>query len=230
MSDLSAEWKKLMEVYIMSLFDGFRKKKTEHPKVMQNDFNKERTDVSNDNLDNDESEGYYFENPLELAIYGMLYAKDKNVQWLSGDNYLVEYQKGYQFFEQGRYNKAIETYKKSLELNPIGLRARFEICEAYLALGNLSAARDTLLEMKDYLIEESSIARFYRRMGYIEIEKGNYKVATACYQYSRKFEANPLVAQELMYIMSKAGKGVASKNPEMVLSKAKLPLLTTKSL
>ena len=154
---------------------------------MQNDFDKERTDISNDNLDNTEFEGYYFENPLELAIYGMLYAKDKNVRWLSGDNYLVEYQKGYQLFEQGRYNKAIEAYKKSLELNPIGLSARFEICEAYLAMGNFPAARNTLLEMKDFLIEEKCIARFYRRMGYIEIKEENYKVAAACYQYSRKF-------------------------------------------
>ena len=92
-------------------------------------------------------------------------------------------------------------------------------------MGNFPAARNTLLEMKDFLIEEKCIARFYRRMGYIEIEEENYKVAAACYQYSRKFEAHPSVAQELMYyIMSKAGKGVASNNPEKILSRANLPL------
>lgn len=203
----------------MSLFDGFRKKKDDKSEVKQKAIET-----------NTESEGYYFENPLELAIYGKLFAKDKTVRWLSGDNYVVEFQKGYQFFEQGLYGKSIEAYKKSLELNPIGLSARFEICEAYLAMGNFPAARNTLLEMKDFLIEEKCIARFYRRMGYIEIEEENYKVAAACYQYSRKFEAHPSVAQELMYIMSKAGKGVASNNPEKILSRANLPLLSTKTL
>lgn len=214
----------------MSLFDGFMKKKDDKSEVKQSELKKECPTTQKSLETNTESEGYYFESPLELAIYGKLFAKNKTVRWLSGDNYLIEYQKGYQLFEQGQYNRAIETYKRCLELNPIGINARFEICESYINIGNLSAARDTLLEMKDFLIEEKSIARFYRRMGYIEIEKENYKVAAACYQYSRKFEANPLVAQELMYIMSKAGKGVASKKPEKVLSKAKLPLLTTKSL
>ena len=214
----------------MSLFDGFMKKKDDKSEVKQSKLKKERPTTQKAIETNTESEGYYFESPLELAIYGKLFAKNKTVRWLSGDNYLIEYQKGYQLFEQGQYNRAIETYNRCLELNPIGINARFEICESYINIGNLSAARDTLLEMKDFLIEEKSIARFYRRMGYIEIEKENYKVAAACYQYSRKFEANTLVAQELMYIVSKAGKGVASKNPEKVLSKAKLPLLTTKSL
>ncbi len=158
----------------MSLFDGFRKKKAGIPEVKQNEPEKESPALPKVNPENTESEGYYFENPIELAIYGKLYAKDKTVYWLSGDKYLVEYKKGYQLFEQGQYSRAIEAYKKCLELNPIGLSARFEICESYLKIGNLSSARNTLLEMKDFLIEEKNIARFYRRMGYIEIEKGNY--------------------------------------------------------
>ena len=84
--------------------------------------------------------------------------------------------------------------------------------------------------MKDFLIEEKNIARFYRRMGYIEIEKGNYKVAAACYQYSQKFENHPSVVQELMYIKAKGGFGVASGNPEKVLSSAGLPVLTKTTL
>ena len=214
----------------MSLFDGFRKKKAGIPEVKQNEPEKESPALPKVNPENTESEGYYFENPIELAIYGKLYAKDKTVYWLSGDKYLVEYKKGYQLFEQGQYSRAIEAYKKCLELNPIGLSARFEICESYLKIGNLSSARNTLLEMKDFLIEEKSIARFYRRMGYIEIEKGNYKVAAACYQYSQKFENHPSVVQELMYIKAKGGFGVASGNPEKVLSSAGLPVLTKTTL
>ena len=214
----------------MSLFDGFRKKKAERLEDNQNVIAKENPALPKENQESTESEGYYFENPTELAIYGKLYAKGKTVYWLSGDNYLVEYKRGYQLFEQGQYSRAIEAYKKCLELNPIGLSARFEICEAYLKMGNLSSARNTLLEMKDYLIEEKNIARFYRRMGYIEIEKSNYKTAAACYQYSQKYENHPSVIQELMYIKSKGGFGVISGNSEKILSSAGLPVLTKTSL
>ncbi len=214
----------------MSLFDGFRKKKAENSEEKQSELEKVRPALHKESPENTESEGYFFENPIEFAIYGKLYAKDRTVYWLSGDNYWVEYKKGYQLFEQRQYSRAIEAYKKCLELNPIGLSARFEICEAYLQMGNLSAARNTLLEMKDFLIEEKNIARFYRRMGYIEIEKGNYKIATASYQYSQKFENHPSVVRELMYIKSKGGFGIALENPEKVLTSAGLPVLAKTSL
>ncbi len=212
----------------MSLFDGFRKKKAEQIASKQEQPTAEKAPLENPS--SADSEGYYFESPIELAIYGKLRANNKTVYWLSGDNYWVEYKKGYQLFEQGLFAKAIEAYKKCLELNPIALSARFEICEANLKMGNLSVAKNALLEMKDFLIEEKNIARFYRRMGFIEIEKGNYKVAAACYQYSQKFENHPSVAQELMYIKSKGGFGVASGNPEKVLSAAGLPILTKTTL
>lgn len=214
----------------MSLFDGFRKKKSEQAETKQRKLEKENSIIPKESPIKAEAEGFYFQSPIELAIYGKLYAKDKTVYWLSGDNYMVEYRRGYQLFEQGQYSKAIEAYKECLKLNPIGISARFEICEAYLKMGNLSAASNALLEMKDFLIEEKNIARFYRRIGYIEIEKRNYKVAAACYQYSQKFENHPSVAQELMYIKSIGGFNMITASPEKVISSAGLPLLTKTSL
>ena len=58
----------------MSLFDGFRKKKAGIPEVKQNEPEKESPALPKVNPENTESEGYYFENPIELAIYGKLYA------------------------------------------------------------------------------------------------------------------------------------------------------------
>ncbi len=188
----------------MSLFDGFRKKK-------ENVTAPAKTEEKlNQITNNTEEERYYFENPIEFAVYCKLYANGRNIIWVSGDEYLKEYQKGYQLFEQGQFSKAIEVYKNCLKLNPIGVSARFEMCEAYLQLHKLSNAKNTLLKMKDYLVKEKSIAKFYRRMGFIEIENGNYKVAASCYQYSLKFENHPSVMQELMYIKSKGGFGATS--------------------
>ena len=206
----------------MSLFGRFKKKKDDQKKEEQKTSNKnvvpEKTEVSN-------SDGYYFENPLELAIYGKLFAKDKTVNWLSGDKYWVEFKKGYQLFDQGLYGMAVSVFRRCLELNPIGLSARFEICESYIKMGKLLDARKTLLDMKDFLVEEKSIARFYRRMGYIETERGNYKLAAACYIYSRAFENHPSIAQELKYIQSTSGFNPFTVNPLKVMADAGVPVI-----
>ena len=129
----------------MSLFGGFKKKKAEQ-KAQGNE------NVVSNNPKASDPDGFYFESPIELAIYGKLYAKDKTVYWLSGDKYWDEYKKGYQLIDQGLYGMAIPVFRRCLELNPIGLSARFEMCEAYLKMGKLPEARRTLLNMKDFLV------------------------------------------------------------------------------
>lgn len=202
----------------MSLFDGFRKKKstTVAPSV-----------ATTANASKDEDERFYFENPIEFAIYCKLYASGRNITWISADAYLKEYQKAYQLFEQRQFSKAIEILEECLKLNPIGISARFEICEANLQMHNLSAAKNALLEMKDYLVDNQSIAKFYRRLGFVETESGNYKTAAACYLYSKEFENHPSIAQELMYIASKGGDSVLISNPAQILMKANYPILSS---
>jgi len=215
----------------MSLFNGFKKKSIKSSESNKNklpdaaeDFNKVLQAPA------DEVEQYYFENLVEFTLYAELYAKAKNkkVIWLKGDDYNNEYQRAFQLYNQGKYKDVIKVCKDSFKLNPIAISARFEMCEAYLKLHNLKDAKRTLLEMKDFMATESLIARYYRRLGFVEIELGNYKTAAACYQYSQKFENHPSIAQELMYIISKAGKGVVSKIPEAVLEKSDLPVLIAK--
>ena len=85
--------------------------------------------------------------------------------------------------------------------------------------------------MTDFLIENHRIACFYRRMGYIEVEQGNLQAATACYQYSLKFEKHPSVAQELMYIHSRGGAiTLATVNSEKVLENFKIPILAVSNI
>lgn len=214
----------------MSLFDGFKKSRKEQDSINQKEHVSNNIITSNDIINYDDPEGYYFESAVELAIYGKFFSKGKKVTWLSGDNYWNIYKKAYQLFEQGEYVKAIDAYNDCLVLNPIGLSARFEICEAYLKIGNINAARRTLLEMKDFIIEDESIARFYRRMGFIEIERENYEVAAACYNYSKKYENHPSVSQELLYIRSRGGVRAISSNPISVLKKTDIPIITHDSI
>lgn len=168
-------------------------------------------------------ESYYFENPIELAIYGKLHGKGSTVSWISSDKYLELYKKGYQLFECGQYAKAIEVFKECLKLNPIGISARFELVECYIVTKQLSFARKSLYDMKDYLLEDSQKAKFYRRIGYIAIEEGSYKEAYACYQYSLNYENHPSVSQEMQYIASKVGGTARKVSAESTLDAYNIP-------
>lgn len=171
-------------------------------------------------------QGFYFENEIELSLYAKYCTTgEETVYWLSGNNYLDTYQEGYTLFDQGHYAQAIDTLRKCLELNPIGISARFEISEAYLRMRDFDAAKSELLQMKDYLIDKKNIARFYRRMGYIEIELGEYQLSEACYLYSLRFEKHPNVQKELDYIHSISGSRIAENDAETLLLKAGLPIL-----
>lgn len=188
-------------------------------------------DVLPDTQDNIEL-GFYFENILELAIYGKLFGEGKTVSWLSGDLYLKQYQKGYQLVEQGKFTEAIKALKASLGLNPIGISARFELCECFIQLKDLPSAKQVLEDMSAYLLDPKHIARFYRRMGYIEIENCNYLVAVACYIYSRSFEDHPTIEQELQYIYQEVGVHVNGvlNDPTTILKKYGIPVLKERNI
>lgn len=221
----------------MSLFEKYKKKKSvDVPAIdttLPHEAGSETT--SSGVVPEEESEGYYFQNPIELAIYGKLHGKDKTVYWLAGNNYIEAYNRGFQLFEQGRFQEALVAYRDSLKLNPIGLSARFEICEVFIKLQKYADAKKNLLEMKPYLIEEENIARFYRRIGFIETEEGNYDCAIAAYAYSLNFNNHPSVKNEMDYIrhVSRMGGLKATsltKNAATVLAKNGLPVLTETKL
>lgn len=174
------------------------------------------------------TEEYYFENAEEFTTYGEMYGGEKNVIWVSEEKYLEKYQKGFNLFETGRYGEAIEILKESLILNPIGISARFEMCECYIQLHDLLTAKNILLEMKDYLTNDAAIAKFYRRLGFIETELKNFDASAACYFYSVKFENHPSVMNELQYIISVAGQGVLEGDPVARLQKHGVPIIEYK--
>lgn len=173
----------------------------------------------------EQSEEYYFADPMEFAIYCKLHGKDKKIIWVSADKYIELYKQGYQLFECGQYVKAINAFKESLKLNPIGISARFELVECYIRTKQLSFARKALYEMKEYLCDDANKARFYRRVGYIAIDEGSYKEAYACYKHSLNYENNPLATQEIEYIEENAGKSVKNISIESTLFEYEIPIL-----
>lgn len=179
------------------------------------------------------AEGYYFEGPLELAIYGKLFGgDDKFISWLPGNRYRDQYQKGYQLAEEGKYEEAIDAYRASLEFNPIGISARFEICECFIRLKDFYSAKETLYAMIPYLLDPKHLAKFYRRIGYIAVEQGNNLCAASCFVYSKNFECHPGTEQELQNIFARTGvqPGFIAGDPTAYLRRYHIPVLKERKL
>ena len=182
-------------------------------------------------------QAFHFENLVEMMLFAKLHP-DKNCTWISADEYLKEYRKGYSLVENKKFLEAVSVFDHCLELNPVGINARFEQVEALLGQYNmeksnrnatsevyLTMAKSKLLTMKDYLCTKREIARFYRRMGYIQTELKNYKVAVACYKHSLTFENIYTVEQEIKYIKMQGGSTILLGKPEKYIEQAGIPLL-----
>lgn len=180
-------------------------------------------------IDDSDADRFCFSNQMEFILYAghcKKAGRTKNVIWENKSTYQDLFMQGYHLFEDRKFRKAIAAYQKALQVNPVGINARFEICECYLQIGNLIGARSTLLDMQEYLVEAKNIARFYRRMGYIEIEQKNYRLAAACLIFSMNYEKSNLVADELMYIHSVTGGIEPIGDPEEFLRSAGIPIIT----
>ena len=181
--------------------------------------------------DKDDTEKYYFETMEEFIIYSQKHEGSNSVIWLSGDDYIDKLKEGYDLIEMNDPEGAVNALQEALKLNPIGISARFELCEAYLRLQKYSSAENTLLEMRELFTSPEHIAKFYRRLGFIQTDNyKNYAAAAACYAYSLKFEKHPSVMQELAYIVNLGGKKVLKKDSVAILKKNGIPVIEAEGL
>ena len=189
--------------------------------IEENTNNAEKKIEENMNISKSE---YYFEDVSEFASY-VKYNNKNDVVWLKGDKYKDLYIECLKAFELTKYDQVISLCKKALVYNPIGIGARFEMCEAYIAKKDLINASKVLLDMTDFLTKKGQIAKFYRRLGYIETERHNYKLALACYLHSRKFEDSPIVMREVMYIISESNCKLEQIDAIQELERSYIPVI-----
>ena len=178
---------------------------------------------------------YNFANQDEFIIY-ILTHKDSiqndKLVWTKGNQYMAAYNKGYALFENRQYSAAMTAYKESLECNPVGLAARFEIIECLIQLGRNIEAKETLLgDLITYAqYNSSSLAKAYRRLGFIYTEQKKYNLAKASFLYSYKIEKNDTVVDELRYIMSVSGDKNLDIDINSLLGNDKVPLLVVSNI
>lgn len=169
---------------------------------------------------------YEFDGSEEFMIYCNVYKNEignKQVIWSKGTDYIDLFRKGFDLNEKKLYSKAIKTLEQALTFNPIGLSARFEMVESYIALKKFDKAKEYILKTKDILTSDTFIARFYRRLGYIFTEEGNYELSYACFKKSQNFENATQTEKEIDYILTKTTIN-QKQNINVLLQQNNIPL------
>ena len=111
----------------------------------------------------------------QYAVEG--YEMNRHEKTTAGNaDYKKYYDQGYQLFEEGQYEEAIQAYS------------------------NYAHAKSWLSQIKSSVRENSYKAQWLRRMGFIAIEEMDCDLASALYTYSLEFEKSSLADQELGYI------------------------------
>lgn len=150
---------------------------------------------------------YCFEDVSEYRLFTKLHGK---VHWKKSDSSYADLLKeASENVKDKNYRKAIECYKKSFDINPIALSARFGCVNALIQMEKYDEAQIELSEVGNYLekmedVSDITAARFYRLFGFVLTEKGNLELAYSLYKYSLLFQEDSSVYDELTYIKQQA--------------------------
>ena len=79
-----------------------------------------------------------------------------------------------------------------------------------------NSAKETLTASIPFIKTQQDKARFYRRLGFMEIENGNISLAGALLVYSLEFEKSPRAYEELEYIKRTAEYENRSSKDEII--------------
>ena len=130
--------------------------------------------------------------------------------------FLINYRQGVKQFNQEKYAEAVACFTKCLAIKEDDANARFEIAEAYMRMGLLVKAEETLQANVPYISRKADKAKLFRRIGFIRIVKSEYRLATALLLYSWLIEENSRTIQDLQYIGMVTGRRIRFSRFEVV--------------
>ena len=173
--------------------------------IMRQEFNTESSDIFAGATDI--CFDYIITNEPELAGSGYtINSSETNMEGKS-EEFIEAYTEGASLFDKGQYAEAVEAYSRCLTIDENDVLSRFEIAEVYIAMRDFDQAGEWLTDLTARVSEDDEKARLLRRLGFIEIERGNYEAAAALYTYSLEFEETDMARNELGYIASIAPSG-----------------------
>lgn len=117
-------------------------------------------------------------------------------------------------FEVGKHEEAIHWLKEAIRWNPVETSLYFEIDTNFKALGNLEAAYEWDMRAHKFIADASSLAHWYRNLGFISIERGEFELAAAEFVFSMVYEPTELAFSELMYMRIEHNADYVDMSPD----------------
>lgn len=152
------------------------------------------------------SEYHNFKEIMEEVLYRHIYQPKKDLRNATVDYSEIYLLYGSLLYELKRHEDAIEALEKAMRWNPSSASIAFEHAENYKVLGNLDEFEKCTKNIFKIAFRPKDLARCYRNLGYLYVEKQNYDLATCCETFSLQFEKSNMVQSELYYISTKTGK------------------------
>lgn len=152
---------------------------------------------------NEDAINYSFRNILEFYLFVNTFKVSKQIYWINLKCDEAYRLLGYISVEEKDYDKALKYLKESFKYNPVNIESFFEIVETHKMHGDLDKMRESIESLYEYIYEETSLARFYRNLGFYYIEKENYDLAFSLYLISLEYEYNQFALNEMLYIRKK---------------------------
>ena len=167
--------------------------------------------------DDSVSEYHTFSEPFEETLYKHM-SKTGKVSRQAPISYSdIYYQYGSLLFEMKRYEDARSALQKAIRWNPTNAAIAFEHAETYKVMGDLDKAEALTKEIFRIAFRPADLARCYRNLGYIYIEREMIREAIACYYISMQYDPDSTNTQsELYYIEQHFNVSVESPSFEEV--------------
>ena len=145
-----------------------------------------------------------YTSPEELALYRAL-RPDERLSQTYNDYPALLYCLGFLLVDDQRYEDARACLEVTWEMNPVSMAVAVELTSCYLAQGDLASARALLEEARPLCLLPCDYGWYYRRLGYILCEEGDYSLAKSCQLYSLIFEESENAYGELTFLDATMG-------------------------
>jgi len=145
-----------------------------------------------------------FSNKLEFFLYCHINPKN-NISWTRNflsDIYLI---KGIVFYEGRNFKNAISWFEKALKWNPVSIHIYNEILEACINLRDYDRFDMYFDRAIKYAMRPIDIALLYKKLGYVQIEKGQDEIAYNLMLYSKMIFPRREADMEIDYLEKRVG-------------------------
>ncbi|MBP3869538.1 MAG: hypothetical protein J6E46_01035 [Faecalicoccus sp.] len=158
--------------------------------------------------DDEVSEYHDFEEYFEEVLYTYHFQPKKTIRRVPVPYTEIYMLYGSLLFEMKQYEQAREALKKGLKWNPTSFKITMEYIETYKVFKDFDKTFELTKEAFKIAFRPADLARCYRNLGYLFIEKEAWSQAIGCYQLSLQFEPDSKQAMSELYYIHEQTAGM----------------------